>query len=30
MQPAVAGGDFLGANWAAGLDEAERGHGLWM
>jgi len=26
MLPAVASGDFLGADWAAGWDEAERGH----
>jgi hypothetical protein len=24
MQPAIAGGHFLGADWAAGLDEMER------
>jgi hypothetical protein len=28
VQPAVAVGHFLGANWAAGLNEAERGHTL--
>jgi hypothetical protein len=26
VHPAVAGGHFLGADWAAGWDEAERGH----
>ena len=26
VQPAVAGGHFLGADWAAGRNEAERGH----
>jgi len=30
MQPAVAGGHLLGADWTAGLDEAELGHSLWM
>jgi hypothetical protein len=30
MQPPVAGGHFLGADWAAGLDEAELGHSLRM
>ena len=28
MQPVVAGGHFLGADWAAGWDKAERGHAL--
>jgi len=28
MQPAVAGGHFLGANGVAGRNKAERGHGL--
>jgi hypothetical protein len=28
MPPGVAGGHFLGANWVAGRDEAERAHGL--
>src|SRR5262249_16471822 len=30
VQPALAARHFLGADWAAGRDEAERGHGLKM
>ena len=30
MQSDVAGGHFLGADWAGGWNEAERGHGFRM